>query len=140
MWKKVFIANGKGTYEETALFDTGADVSLVDSEVVKRAGLRFLGRTISLRGISGRLIRAFEFKANIFVPEVGHWRKQSVYVPETPVRVDGRVIIGKDYMRATGIELSRKGETQKQNPLLMLLPLVFLAGLFLGSFFGSRSK
>lgn len=99
MWKKVLIRNGSGPYEETALFDTGAGVTLVDSQLADHLGLTFLGRSIDLEGASGQVFRAFEFEAMIYVPEAHVARRQRVYVPEVPVQVDGKIIIGRDYMR-----------------------------------------
>ncbi len=147
MWKKVFIRNGKGPYEETALFDTGAGVSLVDTELAESLGLKFLGRSIHLEGASGRIFRAFEFEAMICVPETRVWRRQSVFVPEVPVQVDGKVIIGRDYMRAirmglqygngervwSGARGPRNTPRARQPPPLGLalfgLALLFLAGV-----------
>ena len=128
MWKKVFIRNGSGPYEETALFDTGAGVSLVDSELADSLGLRFLGRSITLKGVSGRVFRAFEFEAMIYVPETRVSRRQNVYVPEVPVQVDGKIIIGRDYMRATRMGMQyENGDkvwsgTRQQRPTPSLSP------------------
>lgn len=110
MWKRVFIRNGSGPYEETALFDTGSGVSLVDSELADSLRLRFLGRSINLEGASGRVFRAFEFEAMIYVPEARVSRRQSVYVPEVPVQVDGKIIIGRDYMHPTRIGMQYGNE------------------------------
>jgi len=104
MWKKVYIANGSSSYE-TALLDTGAGVSLIDNTLAQSLGLRFTGRYIRLRGISGEPFYAFEAEATIGIPEAGIWSREFVYVPEISVQADGRIIVGRDYMRTTRLRL-----------------------------------
>lgn len=104
MWKKVYIGNGHGAYEE-ALFDTGASITLVDHNVAQKLGLKYVGTSIELKGVSGQPFHALGFEAKIYVPEARCWRKQVVYVPEIPVQVDGKVIVGRDLMRATRMRL-----------------------------------
>lgn len=100
MWKTVWIANGASAYE-TALFDTGAGVCLVDYTLAKELGLKFTGRTIFLKGVSGEPFSALEAEASIYVPEAGCYNRRFVYVPGISVQADGRVIVGEDYMRST---------------------------------------
>jgi hypothetical protein len=88
MWKTVWIANGTGAYE-TALFDTGAGVCLVDYTLAQKLGLKFTGRTVSLRGVSGAPFSALEAEAFIYVPEAGCYARKLVHVPEISVQVNG---------------------------------------------------
>lgn len=105
MLKKVYIENGHGL-EETALLDTGAGVSIIDYAVARRIGLQYTGRSTTLTAASGDDFEAYETDpVSIYVPEAGCWSRHSLYVSSVPVRANGRVILGADYMRKARIRL-----------------------------------
>jgi len=150
MFKKVWVANHTKVLE-MALLDTGAGVSLIDYTLAHQLGLSYTGKIIPLRGVSGQPFYAREALAQILIPESNTWNWQPVYVPDISVQVDGRVIVGRDYMKATKLSLEYgNGETVRSKkegaeapPIgLILIGLVGVALGILGllAIFGSSRK
>lgn len=143
MFKNVLVANGKAAYE-VALFDTGADVCLIDAQIASQLGLEFTGREIPLGSVSGQVFYAYEAIASIYVPEANCWRRQEVYIPEGSIKVGEEVIIGRDYMQAVKMGLEyQNGEkiwsssSQDASKSFELLPpLGTLAGTIAGGVSG----
>lgn len=139
----MLVANGKAAYE-VALFDTGADVCLIDAQIASQLGLQFTGKKIPLGSVSGQVFCTYEAIASIYVPEANCWRTQEVYVPEESIEVGEEVIIGRDYMQAVKMGLEyRDGEKiwsssskDASKSFRLLPPLGTLAGTIAGGVSG----
>jgi hypothetical protein len=105
--KQVWFKGRKTGYPKSALIDSGADVTLVDSKTAQDLDLQFTGHVIKLKGLLGGESVAYEAIATIFIPDANVTLNSKVYVPDTPI--DG-VIIGKDILEAAKLRMEYDGQ------------------------------
>lgn len=94
--------------QSNALFDSGADRTIISREVADNIGALLTGETIVMNDASGNEIIADEAIVRIEIPGTTCGKDAKVAVPRNPLP-GNEVIIGNDFMKDTRMQIGYQG-------------------------------